>query len=345
MPYRSNERGSFIVERIVAGVPIRRASGTGDPDLFEKIQGMLDEIHESGREDLARMIADGHIKAVVLLNSFRRQGLSLKLSPERALPLKAAIEAWLVKAELAPKTAEDYGYALHAVLKGRPTATVAELPAMLARYRERAKPRMFNLTRSAAQAFIRDNVGEGRYSELWAQVSRVRTRTVKRKKTSGLPPDVARAVAEHLGRYGAMWWTLCCTGMGNKEYWETPWEVEADRILIHGTKRDDRDRIIPRIVTPVRPLCHMRTFEAALTQAAVALKLKGLTIYTGRRTWAHFLELAKIPPSRQDAYMGHSAKGVGGLYRQHEVEPYLAGDREAVRAVAGEFSALKVMAG
>ena len=92
--YQSNGRGSGIIERVCAGVAIRRACGTSDPDLFEKIQGMLDEIHDAGREDLARMIADGHIKAVVLLNSFRRQGLSLKLSPERALPLKAAIEAW-----------------------------------------------------------------------------------------------------------------------------------------------------------------------------------------------------------------------------------------------------------
>jgi integrase len=343
--YRSNQRGSFVVERVVAGVPIRRASGTSDPDLFPKIQDMLDDIDEAGREDLARMLAGGQIKAVVLLHSFRRHGLSLKLSPERALPLKAAIDDWLKKAELAPKTAEDYGYALTAVLKGRPTATAADLPALLARHRERTKPRMFNLTRSAAQAFIRDTVAEGRYSELWAQVSRVRTRTVKRKKTSGLPPDVARTVAEQLGRYGAMWWTLCCTGMGNKEYWETPWEVEADRILIHGTKREDRDRVIPRIVTPVRPLCHMRTFETALSAAVAEIKLKGVTIYTGRRTWAHWLELAKIPPSRQQAYMGHAAGKVSDLYRQHEVEPYLAGDREALRAVAGEFSALKVMAG
>lgn len=337
--YLANGRGSFIVERVVAGVFIRRATGTTDPDLFAKIEGMLDEIHDAGRHDLATMLASGQIKAVVLLNSFRRQGLSLKLSPERALPLKAAIAAWLKKADLAAKTAEDYGYALDAVLRGHQAATAADLPALLVKYRRRAKPRMFNLTRSAAQAFIRDTVGDGRYSELWVQVSRIRTRTVKRKRTSGLPPDIACALAEQLGRYGQMWWTLCCTGMGNKEYWETPWEVSSDRIAIHGTKdlrhTGNRDRIIPRIVTPVRALCHERTFEAALRVAATALHLKGVTIYTGRRTWAHFLELAKIPPSRQDAYMGHAPKDVGDLYRQHEVEPYLAGDGAALREVAG----------
>lgn len=347
--YLSSGRGTAIIERVVAGIAIRRASGTTDPDLFAKIQAMLDEIDEAGREDLARMLADGQIKAAVLLHTFRRQGLSLKLSPERALPLKAAIETWLTKAErkgdLAPKTVKEYGYLLDALLQGNTGATAADLPAMLGRRRTRAKPRTFNLTRTACQAFLRDTVADGRYSELWAQVSRVRTLRVKRKPTSGLPPDIARALAEQLGRLGMMWWSLCGTGMGNKEYWETPWEVEDGRILIHGTKRDARDRVIPRIVTPIRPLCHQLTFGVALRAAAAEMKLKGVTIYTGRRTWAHWLELAKIPPSRQDAYMGHGPKGVAGLYRQHEVAPYLAADREALQAVVGADPAMLKVVG
>lgn len=34
--------------------------------------------------------------------------------------------------------------------------------------------------------------------------------------------------------------------MGPKEY-DGAWEVGVDRVAIHGTKRDSRDRIVPRL--------------------------------------------------------------------------------------------------
>jgi hypothetical protein len=332
----SNNRGTGIIERIVAGVPIRRASGTRDPEIFDKINDMLDEFDEAGRDDLARMIADKKILAVALWNSFRRKGLSLKLTPQSAISLTTALAEWLKGAELADKTKEDYAYALEGLLQGNPT--IAELPDLLRRYRQKARPRMFNLTRSAAQSFVRDVVPGGRYSELWIQVSALRTKAVRRRPGNPQPPERARAIAEALGIYGQTWWTLCCTGMGWKEYTQDGFEVKPDRVIIHGEKRDDRDRMVPRICTPVRPMCHERTFAAKLTAAAVLLGLGRLTIYDGRRTFRLFLEGAGIPKSAREAYMGHAAGDMDELYGQlgdHTLDYYLPAHREKLLAFVG----------
>lgn len=333
----SGGRGSGIIDRVVAGVPIRRASGTTDPELFDKIKGMLDEIDEAGRDDLARMLAKPRgISAVVLFNAYRRQGLSLKLSPERAQPLQDAVTDWLKSAELADKTKEDYGYALEPLIGAKDT--IADLPEIMRRYRTKAKPRMFNLSRSAAQSFLRDRVHGGRYSELWVQVSAIRTKTVRRRQGNPQPPDRARAIAEALGIYGQMWWMLCCTGMGWKEYTVDGWDVFDGWYAIHGAKREDRARVIPRICTPLRAMCHERTFAAKLAAVAVELDLGRLTIYDGRRTYRLFLEQAGIPKSWREAYMGHAAGDMDALYGEPgaiALADYLPAHREKLLAFVG----------
>lgn len=338
--FRSSNRGTAIIERVVAGVCIRRASGTTDPDTFAAIGRMLDEFHREGRDDLARAIADDHIKAVVLWQAYRRQGLSLQLVPERALRARATIDAWLKRAEqrgdLMPKTCYDYGRWLTTMIGSRPGASVAELPDLLARYRRRSHAVTFNRTRAALLSFFADTLARGSRSPLYQDAAAIRSRTPGRRTVGlALEPELARTVAEKLGRLGPMWWTLVCTGMGRKEYWETPWRVLKDRVVIEGTKRESRLRIVPHVTTPVRPLCGERAFERALRAVGDALGIRRLTIYVARRTFAHIMELAGIDDSRCDAYMGHRPKGVRGGYREHDVAPHLGPDRAAIRAVVG----------
>ena len=203
---------------------------------------------------------------------------------------------------------------------------------------------MFTQVKAAGQSFVRDTVAKGQQSDLWRDLSGVQgPKRQPRRVQGGLAPDRAREVAAWLQRDGPVWWTLCCTGLGPREYWPFPrepltgrWDVLPDRIVAHGTKREHRDRTIPRITTPVRPMIGYQAFRRRLTEAGRVLGIERLTPYVARRTFAHFLELAReIPDSRCDLYMGHSAKTDRAKYREHDVVPYLPEDTRALRQAVG----------
>jgi hypothetical protein len=118
------------------------------------------------------------------------------------------------------------------------------------------------------------------------------------------------------------------------------WEVRTDRVAIHGTKRAGRERIVPRLGTPALPSSEYKAAYHALVTVRQKLTkdhplLAGLVVYDARRTFAHWLELAKIPRSRRMAYLGHSVRDVTDRYEQHSVEFYLTADRKALRHVVG----------
>lgn len=334
--YRSNGRGSWIVERVLLGVPVRRATGIYDLLEAAQVEQVLLKLAKHGRRDLIEAFDRDDLGGAELVAAVERYGVTFDVTVERATRLAPAVKRWLEQVELADSTRQNYRNGFAALQRGRLRASVADLPALLARYARRAKPVMFKRVKAAAQSFVSATARHGRHSDLWRDVAAVTGAKPRRRQVrGGLTPDVARAVAEKLGRLGPMWWTLCTTGMGRKEYWRTAWEVQPDRILVHGTKREHRDRTIPRLTTPVRPMVAEQRFAEALARAAAALGMTKLTIYVARRTYAHFLELAQIIGSRCDAYMGHSPKMLRDLYREHDVEPYLADDTKALRAVIG----------
>ena len=211
---------------------------------------------------------------------------------------------------------------------GHPDDMVSRLPVLLAKYRDAATPpRMFNLARSACQSFARSIAGP--YSDLWRDVASVGQRGYRKKKRGGLPVDEARKIADGLGQIGQMWWTMCCTGMGPKEYWHDGYRIEKDRIRIFGEKREARfGRFVPRIVTPVRALITYKPYRRHL--AAVNLQP-----YDARRTFSHWMEMAGIPKSRRRFYLGHQAKDVTDGYEDHSPEYYLAGDCRLLKEYVG----------
>jgi hypothetical protein len=357
-------RGTWIVQRRLLGIEVRRATGCTERADAHAVEEALLRLAKHGRRDLIEAFARRQITGPELVAGLERYGVTFQFTVESSIRLRRAMDGWLRGADLAVKTRTEYRYNL-GLLVGKlppltrpPTATerrtldrgpeLRELPALLARYARRTttRPVMFVQVKAAAQSFARDTVDQGRHSVLWRALAGIQgPKRLARQVQGGLHPARAREVAEGLGRLGPMWWTLCCTGMGRKEYWRTAWEVLADRILVHGTKREHRERVIPRLTTPVRPLVSEKRFAGQLAAVGRDLGIPRLTPYVARRTFAHFLELAKILDSRCDLYMGHSPKSDRAKYREHDVVPYLPADTAALKAVIGpEPRYLEVMA-
>lgn len=334
--YRSMGRGTWIVERTLLGVLVRRATGLYDYDRASEVERTLLKLAQHGRRDLIEAFDAGHIAGAELVSAVECFGVSFQLTVERALELGPAVERWLDEADLVESTKRDYRNGLAALQRRARKARVGDLPSLLLRYARRAKPVMFQRVKAAAMSFVRSTIPKGQQSDLWRDIAAIRgPKTTRRQVQGGLPPAVARQIAEKLGRFGPMWWTLCCTGMGPREYWVSPWKVAAGYIEIAGTKRERRHRRVPVVALPVRPLCGPRLFSQALAAVGRELLIPKLTMYVARRTYAHWLELARIPDSRCDRYMGHAPKDVRAGYREHEALAYMAEDAKALRSVIG----------
>lgn len=123
---------------------------------------------------------------------------------------------------------------------------------------------------------------------------------------------------------------MAVTGMGPKEYWGE-WELQPDRIAIHGTKRAGRDRVVPRVGDVVRPKRGYQPFRVALAEASKST----VRPYDLRRSFATWLEASGIPRTRRRLYMGHGAKDVTDLYEHVQVAAYLEEDAGLLRRFLG----------
>ncbi len=118
--------------------------------------------------------------------------------------------------------------------------------------------------------------------------------------------------------------------MGPKEFWGK-WEALGDRIRIHGTKRDARDRVVPLI----QPIAVPRITREAFRQRLEHRTSKRVSPYDFRRTFARWMESAGITRARRIAYMGHQGGDVTSLYERSEITAYLEQDAKALREWLG----------
>jgi hypothetical protein len=66
--------------------------------------------------------------------------------------------------------------------------------------------------------------------------------------------------------------------------------------------------------------------------------------YDLRRTYAQWLDLARIPQFRQDYYTAHGSRDLNALYkRMREVSGYLREDAAALAVLVGEPVMLRVV--
>lgn len=340
---KSVARGTFVIDRRFRHVGrIRRASGTTILRTFRRLNELLTELHELGRLDLLRAIRDGHLSPLEVLEAKRIGGLDRLPTAEMLGGLVAALDDFVATVRVGERhRASLKSSAKHLTAAAGDGATIADLAEALRTLRGtlREHPRAFNLARSAAQAFARERFG--RRSRVWLDVANVHP-LEEQGRTRGHPlmPRALAAICANLApEISAMAWTMAATGMGPAEYWERLggwWRDEGTHVHVRGTKREGRDRRIPRIRDLARPVCWEGKFRELLAQASAG----AVQPYDLRRTFAHWLELARIPRTRRRMYMGHGKKDVTDLYEHHEVQGFLEQDAAAVRAwVATELAA------
>lgn len=338
-PHRDTKGGSLVIDRRFRGVGrIKRASGTDNPAVFRKLSRMLTALADEGRVDLLRSIRDGDLTLMEVHDAYQRKALEQLPTGDTAKPLVATMRAWLPDYSCSDKHRESMGTSINYFEREAPRATVADLPRVLDALRGtlgKAHPRSFNLARSAALTFARDTLK--RNSPLWLAVAAVEpmgAKAVKARAKRRRKPLTVQEMRDLFPKresdpIDAIAWTMATTGMHQKELWGR-WSVQADRIHVSGTKREGRERDVPLVLSPVVPRMHRRTFEDAIRERTAAI-----TPYDLRRTYARWLQDAKIPRTRRRLYYGHGAVDISDLYEEYEVAEYIAADGAALRTLLG----------
>jgi len=353
--FKSNSRGTYVLKRKYPGVPaIRRASGTSDAVMHERLERMCDTLYERGRHDLLEGIATGRLKPLQVYAKYRTDELERLPAAELLPALLVTFKAWAESAEGGSETrrARLKAHKRWATIPGADRMTVGELAVLLKQDREgrriAGKAKSFNDGRAAAMAFVRDTISKRH--RLHTEVADVPLlKATKRQRRVALTIPQLRDAVKALGPgLGGMAYTMAVTGMGNKDYWGTPWSVHAPtHVHIEGSKREGRDRFAPYVCPLKSPVCAEKKFGDELRALRKAGKIpSAVTIYSLRRTFAVILANAGVPQARRAIYMGHSAKGMTQFYEMsQEIMDYLAEDSKRMREYLGETGpGLKVMA-
>lgn len=334
-PIKSNRRGTYVLKRKFRGVsPIRRATGTTDPDTFKGMDAMLQVLYGRGRLDLLEAVADGSLPLMVLYHRFQSERLDLLPTADVLPPLLDTFAGWIDRSDVSDATRRGRRDALVILKRYAAERTpLSDLPAILRSYRADATAHgsAFNHARASIQAFLRDRLGKSH--PLYARVADVPAlRHRPKKKARPFSPKALHELMKAMGHpHGLMAWTMATTGMGPKEYFEDGFEVLDDRILVHGQKREQRDREVPRVSIVTEP---QRAYSAWVVR--FRMHAKGHGPYDLRRTYANLLVEAGIPSNRRSHYMGHGPRTMTELYEQPEISRWLREDAAAIRGVLGE---------
>lgn len=341
--YADTRGGSLIIDRRIRKLGrFKHATGLPDTPRGRKqatgYNEMIDVLLGSGRIDVVRALQAGALAMQDVWPHYRTGTWERIPNAEAMKPLfpltgskAGSVGLWIPKAKtpkgrpVSEAHRADLLKSFGILERMEAKATVAQLPKLLERLRDQCeaegKPRKFNKAKAHAQAFLRSTQGKRR-SHIWADVSDIASMEEQRKDGHPQPPVKALEIRRKLGgAHGAIWWTMCCTGMGWGEL-TGRWYVEDDRVHIVGTKRESRDRMVPRIGAPEKPLRAYKAFRVALQSAA-----PDLVPYDGRRTFAHWLEMAGVPRTRRRLYLGHKVADVTDLYEGHDVSHYIPEDR------------------
>ena len=172
---------------------LKKSSGTDDPTLFKLLNTMLTMLYRGGRLDLLQALRDGLLTPLEVWTRYRVGELERLPTPDTMRGLRGALDGWVATAEASRWHRQARTYAVRAALRlARQDATVQDPPALLRSYAWGAKgPTMFNRTRAAMLAFLRDTLG--RSHPLYQQCRDVRPR--KEAKRAGSPLTVAEVTA------------------------------------------------------------------------------------------------------------------------------------------------------
>lgn len=331
LPHKDSGKGTFVLDRVIRDVGrIKRASGTTHQATFRAMSQMLDGLRERGRLDILKGIRDGALSPLLVWSHYRTGSLEKIPSAESLVPLYDAWEEWnkVRKCGVADR-AKKTSVLAHLRRTGRADATVAELPALVAKLRltleKDDKAVAFNHIKRAVQAFLRDRYSNSH--QLYGEVRANRDLPVTPKQHKGwLTVQGVLALCNSLDdEMKAAVWSLCSTGMRPKEYFSTPWERRTYCLHIPFGKTRAALRDIPDLGMCVPPPLSYSAFMQRLRRRTGK---RGVRPYDFRRTFMSWMEDAAIEPRRRLVYFGHDVPQVTELYRQRPTLEQLRNDAE-----------------
>ena len=318
-PHKSGGKGTYLLDRRFPGIGrIRRATGTKNKVTFKAIDGMLSALWVNGRTDILGQIRDGVLHPMIVYGQYRQTGIHALPTAQDMTPILDKAFAWLERYDCSSAHRLNMRSSFRALQRVAPQVTMDGLVNALMKLREsqRDKPAMFNRTKHAVAAFLRDTYGKS--YRVCRDVRDVPRLKEPQKHGNPQTPDQLREM-NIPEPYKSMMWSMALTGMGPKEYWGK-WEVLEDRVVIYGTKRKARMRSVPIAGNIVRPTRVPDVFKRNLR------RYTNIQPYDLRRSYATWMEGAGIPRTRRRLYLGHAEKDVTDRYERHDITEFLVGD-------------------
>jgi integrase len=318
---------------------IRFATGTHDKREAAAFNGLIsDLIRLCDWETLKRMRPEpGTRRAELSVRQVYYAKLRGEVLPsaEDTTPVWPVMRRWLAKLDAVASTKDTYGGLIDRMARAYPDATLGRLPAVLEQakgaHQARGHRSTFNDRRQLCLQFVRDHIGPRH--DLFYAVHDIKPLKLTKRPGNPQTPDQIRALVARIPSQAANIWGMCLTGMRQEEWFDRPWTVEADRIVIPGTKTDNAVRLVPTAYPLARPF---GTYSRCV-QILHRHTHGEVQPHDFRRTFMCWMEDAGIPRSRRQVYLGHAVQGVTELYeRRRSVEPWLAEDAAKLRAYLGD---------
>jgi integrase len=318
--YRQQTGGTFMIEWQRKGVlPIKRASGTNDPNRLVAIKQMLNELYASGKIEVLEEIATGVIRPINAYNLFKAGKLKTATSTVGFRSPRDEITAYLDSSDAKPSTIYGYRSLLKLFLEDVDPKTLADIPKALSTIRDlRQKAgqnrRSFDTLRSMLMGFMAKTKGLGNTSQLYLDTKAVLPFKVRPRKL--VPLKVAQYLELHRQlkpvscRNAAE--ALVFTGMRKSEYFKNQYKDMGDYILIDGTKTPGSRREVPKLID-IQPGKNESGLRRELIRVGTAMTLT-LSPHSFRYTYRNWLEEAGIPVTRCELYMGHESGSSDDVY-------------------------------
>jgi integrase len=345
--HTSNGAGTLLLERKIAGINIRRASGTKSPDELAAIILLLEALGKTGRVDLVAKVASGQVRALALLRlSLAGQpfpsptsaapltlGEAIKYE-RRALLLADAVPLLILsKKHCRPSHLKEMRRQLLALAKRHPEKLVSDLSGVLIKERE-AYTKVDHraaFTRLRANSMVLAAWADGgAHGKTWLEVrDGIATTPVEPKQRRKHNPfkvstmeTLRRLMNQTVPGTGEVLVALCLTGMRPSEYWGRVWYVDRDCIRVNGTKTRNAQRQVPVIAEVAQPVLTFqlwaRVFREVLRKYITLDARPGTALawtpYDCRRSFAHWCDEAGVPRGRSAHYLGHSPTTITDHY-------------------------------
>lgn len=332
-PHKDQNAGTFILDRLLGKLGrLKMASGTTDQDDYVALNAMITTLKRQGRYDLLALLAQRVVTPLELMRARDEGKLKTLPSADCLLPLSTTTSRWLAKADLSPRTKDDYAQRLTFPAGKK----MLDLPALLHEARasaiESGKRQTFDNKLMAARSLIRDVPGLASLLEQFPN-------PLNPEHRAGNPqePDDIRALALKMP-YPDELWAICLTAMRAGEYFPLRWTVLSDRIEIQGEK-GKLGKPILRVVPVVYPIARPRITYSTFYKALVRDSGKRLNVHDLRKTGLYWMEAAGVPEWRIKLYAGHSEgrEHLAFVYRKpRDLTRIVTEDGERLRAYLGE---------